>query len=100
MISWFITHLYYRKSLANQVTETQQEINQLVEAIKEPNQAEQALLTQRYIGAAVEEWKKKGTPVKYLDSLEISQEDKAKLFRRACLRHKGREPKKNPYEAN
>ncbi|MDH3976177.1 MAG: hypothetical protein OEV42_18045 [Deltaproteobacteria bacterium] len=98
LISWFITHRYYKKSLADQDVEHQRERRELVEALKAIKASDATLLKQQYIDAAVEAWKKKGTPKDYIDSLsEILAEEKAEIYRAASLRHKGREPKKNPY---
>ena len=97
-ISWFITHRYYVKSLNTQEAEYVEEKAALVAALEAHSATDAALLTQRYIDETVDAWKRKGTPVHYLDSLsDLSMEEKAEIYRAASLRHKGREPKRNPY---
>lgn len=97
LASWFITHRYYQKSLKTQENEYTQERKALIQALQKKNVNDSTLLTQQYIDAAVESWKKQGTAEHYLNSLEIPNDEKAKIFRAACLRHKKREPKRNPY---
>ena len=45
LLSWFITHRYYRKSMENQDKENAQERAALIEALKEKNAADSTLLT-------------------------------------------------------
>lgn len=97
LVSWFITHRYYVKSLKVQDLENSRERAVLVEALEEQNATDSALLMQSYIDAAVEAWRKEGTAVHYINSLELPNEEKANIFRAANLRHKKREPKRNPY---
>jgi len=97
LASWFITHRYYQKSLKNQESENTRERAALIKALQEQNATDSTLLTQQYIDAAVDAWKKQGTAEHYLSSLDIPNEEKANVFRAACLRHKKREPKRNPY---
>lgn len=58
---------------------------------------QEALLNETYVKAATDAWKKEGTAEHYLNSLDIPREEKANIFRAACLRHKKREPKRNPF---
>jgi len=95
--SWYITHRYYIKSLKVQDMENARERAVLVEALEAKNATDSILLTQKYIDAAVEAWNREGTAENYLNSLELPNDEKAKVFRAACLRQKKREPKKNPY---
>ena len=46
----------------------------------------------------VEAYKKKGTPKHFLDSQNLSNEQKADLYDRAIYSEKGRYPKNNPYK--
>jgi len=55
-------------------------------------------LREQYVSAATNAWKTEGTAEHYLNSLDIPNEEKAKIYRAACLRHKKREPKRNPFE--
>lgn len=97
LLSWFITHKYYLISLENQEKENTKEREALINALQAQNENDYTLITQQYIDSSVEAWKKQGTAEYYLNSLDISQEEKAKIFKAACLRHKKREPKRNPF---
>ena len=98
LASWFFSRLYYVKSLANQEAEATNELAALVEALRASSAADQTLLMQQYVDAAVAAWKKQGTAVHYLESLaNVPKEQKSQILRSAALRHKGREPKHNPY---
>ena len=68
----------------------------LVKALEAKNVTDFTLLTQQYIDAAVEAWKREGTAEYYLNSLEL--QNKEKIFLAACLRHKKREPEQNSYD--
>jgi hypothetical protein len=48
----------------------------------------------------VEAYKKKGTPKHFLDSQNLSNEQRAELYDRAIFTEKGRYPKNNPYRRN
>lgn len=97
LVSWFITHRYYVKSLKVQDLENARERAMLVEALEANNATDSALLIQKRIDAAVAAWRKEGTPVHYINSLELPSGEKADIFRAAYLRHKKREPNRNPY---
>lgn len=97
LLSWYITHKYYLVSLENQEKENTKEREVLIQALQAQNENDATLITQQYIDAAVEAWKKQSTAEHYLNSLEITQEEKAKIFRAACVRHKKRESKRNPF---
>lgn len=98
LASWFFSRKFYLKSLANSDTEAAKERMALIEALKASNAKDKALTMQQYIDAAVDAWRHRGTALPYIDSLsEVSREQKAKILRSASLRHKGREPKRNPY---
>ena len=98
LASWFLTHRYYQKSLKEQRGEFSKELQALTAALVAHKSDAPALLKQNYIDGAVEAWKKKGQAEHYLNSLtDVPNGLKAEIFRAACLRHKGREPKRNPY---
>ena len=48
----------------------------------------------------VDAYKKKGTPKHFLDSQNLSNEQRADLYDRAIYSEKGRHPKNNPYKKN
>lgn len=98
LASWFVSCMYYRKSLENHDTEATRERAALMQALRSNNAKDEALTMQQYIDAAVDAWRTRGTAVPYVDSLTgVSREQKAQILRSASLRHKGREPKRNPY---
>ena len=97
LLSWLTTDQYYRKSLRIQDREHTRERAALIQALESKSAMDSTLLKQKHIDAVVEAWKKYGTPEHYLASLGVSNEEKAEIFRSACLRHKRREPKRNPY---
>ena len=98
LCSWFITHRYYRKSLEDQESAQSEQLIHLKSALEESNPNHEALLKQNFIDAAVDAWKRQGTAVHYLNSLtDLANEEKSEILRSAALRHKGREPKNNPY---
>ncbi len=84
VLSWFITHRYYPKSIENQDKENAHERAALIEALEEKKAADSTLLTQKYIDTAVDAWKRGGTSEHYLNSLELPNEEKAKIFRAAA----------------
>ncbi len=98
LLSWFLTHRYYLKSLAAQETELSNELEKLTKSLNSSNSNDTTLIKQQYITEAVDAWKRVGQAEHYLNSLtDISDDLKADIFRSACLRHKGREPKRNPF---
>ena len=98
LASWYFSRMYYLKGMKNQATEAASERAALMEALKAQNADDEALAMQQYIDAAVDAWRKRGTAAPYLDSLSgVTREQKAQILRSASIRHKGREPKRNPY---
>jgi hypothetical protein len=97
--SWYFSRMYYLKGAENQAKESERERQALIAALRANNNArDEALTMQQYIDAAVEAWRVKGTAVPYVDSLVgVTRDQKAQILRAASLRHKGREPKRNPF---
>jgi hypothetical protein len=96
--SWLFTRIYYLKSLRQQNDEHAKELKALNAAIQNKTQLDSLLLKQNHVDAAVECWRLKGGPTRYIDSLlDSTQEEKAEIYHSACVRHKGRVPKQNPY---
>lgn len=90
--SWLFTYKYYKKCLNQQATEANKEIINLI------NQSNNQTISKQYlIEQAVTEYLKKGTPVNFIDSLAISNEEKAEIYDTAVLRGRGRAAKNNPY---
>jgi len=70
----------------------------LIEYFQKSQDNDLLIQKQQYIDNAVDTWKHRGTPELYIKSLaHLSAEEKYKIHRAASLRHKGREPKHNPY---
>jgi hypothetical protein len=96
--SWCFTRRYYLQSLRNQNNEYSKQISQFLDLQTENHNIQLLQQKQQYIDSAVSEWQKRGTPVRYIDSLpHLSQKEKSEIYQLASLRHKGREPKNNPY---
>ncbi|WP_138441811.1 hypothetical protein [Marinobacter alexandrii] len=101
LFSWFMTHRYYLKSLQSQEVEASKQIAELSKAVESANAHNDSVLKNQYIEGALAAWKRKGQAVDYLNSLtDVTNETKAEILRSACLRHKGREPKNNPFLAD
>lgn len=97
-LSWLFTHLYYKKSLNQQAKEANEEHEQLLSVLQKDTTHNERLLKQQQIEKALEEFLKKGTPVNFINTLDIPDEEKADIYDKACLRKKGRLPKENPYK--
>ena len=106
LLSWFITQIYYRKSLERQERASGQETNRLIGALEQvANQAHapgaaaaQVLLRQRRIEEGVAEYKREGTRVRAIDTYaDLSNEQKAELLDTVLLRVRGRPAKNNKY---
>ncbi|WP_444905087.1 hypothetical protein ACJJIU_10360 [Microbulbifer sp. CnH-101-E] len=98
LFSWLITHSYYKISMKNQEAEQSRERDMLKQALEKQNSNDDILIKQNYIDEAVKAWKSKGQAIHYLDSLtSVTKEEKSEILVAAALRHKGREPKNNPY---
>ena len=106
LLSWFITHIYYRKSLERQQAASTQQTNRLIGTLEQAvNQAQapgaaaaQVLLRQRRIEEGVAEYKRAGTPVRVIDTyVDLSNEEKAELLDAVLLRVRGRPAKSNKY---
>jgi thioredoxin-related protein len=98
ILSWLFTHIYYKKSLRQQAKENNKENKQLLTMLEKGSTLDGELFKQQLIEKALEEFLKKGTPVNYIDTLDLSNEEKADIYDKACLRKKGRLPKNNPYK--
>jgi len=106
LLSWFITQIYYRKSLEKQEIASEQQVNRLMLAldqavhhVQQPGAgAAQVLLRQRRIEEGVAEYKRAGTPVRVIDTYaDLSIEQKAELLDTVLLRVRGRPAKNNKY---
>lgn len=84
--------------MKNQEVEQSRERKMLKEALGKLDPASEVLIKQKYVDEAVEAWKREGQAIHYLESLtQLPRDEKSKILVAAALRHKGREPKNNPY---
>src|SRR5262245_50398259 len=106
LISWFITQVYYRKSLEYQERTSEQQLNRLMGALEQATHhaqqpgaaAAQVLLRQRRIEEGVAEYRRAGTPVRVIDTYaDLSSEEKAELLDTVLLRVRGRAARDNRY---
>lgn len=81
-----------------QEIEQSKQIDSLKSVVEKIDSNDEVLIKQNYIDAAVAAWRRKGTAVHYLNSLtDQSNAQKSEILISASLRHRGREPKNNPY---
>lgn len=95
--SWFFTHLYYRKSLKQQERTSESQIGNLIDSLAAQNKTDTALIMQQRIEESIAEYKRAGTPVRVIDTFELSNNEKAELLDTVLLRVKGRKAKQNKY---
>jgi hypothetical protein len=66
--------------------------------IKSKSDQKKLAAKQEHISEAEKAWKSVGQAVNYINGIVgVSKEYQAEIYREACLRHKLREPKSNPY---
>lgn len=98
VLSWLLTHLYYKKSLRRQESASELQIAALTSALEAGNQCDVTLLRQKRIEESVAEYKRTGTPVRVIDSYsDLTNEQKAEMLDTVLLRVKGRPAKNNKY---
>lgn len=97
LVSWLVTHCYYKKNLKNQENELSKQINAWKILVEPHAKNTQETLKLQYIELAVDEYKKTGTPVKVIDTFNISNNEKSDVYNTVMMRVKGRLGKSNPY---
>ncbi len=100
LVSWGITHHYYRKSLKQQERSSESQIGNLMGALAAQNETDTALIMQQRIEESIAEYKRAGTPVRVIDTYELSNNEKAELLDTVLLRVKGRKAKQNKYRTS
>lgn len=101
LISWWITYIYYKKSLYHQAKESQEEIKKLLSVLENIQNNNREVFLARVLNECIEEYRRSGTPVRVLDSYDqLSIEEKADLYDKVMLRMKGRLGKLNKYKNN
>lgn len=93
LFSWYLTHLYYKKSLKEQA----EAIIKLLGEIKNINVSSKESLKFQYIAQGIETYNKLGSPVNFIDNLSISDNEKADIYDAIMLNAKGRLGKSNKY---
>ncbi len=105
-ISWYITHIYYRKSLKDQERSSRQQIARLTEVLKRTvNDAQRPgvaaariIFEQNRIKDCVDEYTRAGTPVRFIDTYhDLSDDQKADLLDTVLMRARGRPARDNKY---
>jgi hypothetical protein len=91
-----------QSTLQNTVGENAyEEIGKLTEAVKKPGTQNNEVTKLERINQAVEEYRKRGTPVCAIDSYsDLTEEQKAEIYDAVMLRVKGRLGKSNKYRKN
>lgn len=98
LITWVITHIYYRKSLANQEQTASKEIEKWKALVNNQKVNLKEHLILKYTDTAVEEYNKSGTPKRAIDTFDVPESKKAKIYDDVMMRVKGRLGKSNPYK--
>jgi hypothetical protein len=100
LISWLITHCYYKKSLTNQREAWVDIEDKLLNKIKSKDGDDDGFINNELrIKAALDDYKRKGTPKYIIDTFhDLTNTQKAKLYDDVLLRAKGRPGKNNPYK--
>jgi hypothetical protein len=101
LISWWITYVYYKKSMKQQSNESQKEIEKLVSILEKQSNNNHEVLVARILEESIQDYRHAGTPVRVLDSYtSLTNEEKPDLYDRVMLRVKGRLGKSNKYKTN
>lgn len=99
LVSWLITHIYYKKSLNNQSSETQKEITGLLQVLQEQQHGQnEIVVSQQRLEDSINEYRRAGTPVQVIDTFtDLTDAQKADLYDAVMMRVKGRLGKSNKY---
>lgn len=97
LISWGITHMYYKQSLKNQEIEASKQIKEWDTLCNNQTKTSKEALRLQYIEQGVAEYKRAGTPVRAINTFDIPNPKKAEIYDSIMMRVKGRLGKSNPY---
>src|SRR3990172_2792908 len=98
LISWAVTHCYFKKSLKQQAEAASRETKRISDAVTSKTNLDAELLRQRRIEKCLEEYRRCGTPVRVIDTYsDLPDEQKAELLDTVLLRARGRPAKQNKY---
>ena len=98
LITWFIAHTYYKKSMSQQESASSREISELIEVVRMSGMEANGMIKHERLNDAIKEYKIRGTPVRVIDSYDdLSDEEKAEMYDAVMLRVKGRLGKSNKY---
>lgn len=99
LITWWMTHCYYRKSLLDQAAQWGKIESQLLGILDETAPTDKLVLYEQRINSAIQDYKRKGTPKYIIDTFDdLSLAQKEKMYDDVLLRVKGRKGKNNPYK--
>lgn len=99
LITWWIAHLYYKKSLAGQATQWEKIEEHLLGKLDKAVPGDKLVLYEQRINSAIQDYRRKGTPKYVIDTFEdMSLPEKEKMYDDVLLRVKGRKGKSNPYK--
>lgn len=101
LISWFFTHLYYKKSMKQQLNASNEENRKLLSLLENQQNNKHEVFIAKVLDESIQEYKQAGSPVRVLDSYDsLTQEEKADLYDKVMLRVKGRLGKSNKYKTD
>jgi hypothetical protein len=101
LITWGISHLYYKKSLRDQAGHWLKIESALLAQINDDTKNDKLILHEKRMQAAIQDYTRKGTPKYFINTCEdLSLEEKVKMFDDVLLRARGSKGKNNPYKLN
>ncbi len=101
LTSWLITDRYYKKSLRQQNEESSRQLSELMGLANNVDAANRQQIMQTRIEESIQEYRRRGTPVRVIDTYDdLSEEEKADLLDTVLLRVKGRKAKSNKYRSD
>lgn len=98
LITWWISHCYYKKSLLNQAEHWLKIESGFLSQNKKDVQSDKLMLYEQRMLDVIQDYKKRGTPKYAIDTFsDLSKKEKAEMYDDVLLRVKGRTGKNNPY---
>ncbi len=98
LITWWIAHLYYKKSLSDQAAQWEKVESKFLSKLDEVSPKDELVLYEQRINSAIQDYRRKGTPKYIIDTFDdLTFAQKEKMYDDVLLRVKGRKGKNNPY---